>query len=881
MVKEPQYFLRTLGELSLCRESPHSEPLATGTKPLLLLALLLDEKARSASRERLSQLLWPSSSKAKASLRTAIHSLHRLAPGLLAVDDVSVGLLFNRLDSDLLRFRTAVTYRFSREVVALASGVFLDGMESKAGWEVGQWIEGVNREVDAAVGAAYQEVIEECIGAGAFREAVAHAHAQYDRNPLRESAAAALVDALAVAGDHLGALQTFEKFEHLLRSELGEVPSPEFRRRANDLRGESNGHPVWVDAIAPVLTTLDTPAPAPPKSTTAGSWHFAAALVAMGLVAGSVGYVIAAKTTPTLAIAASGNFDAHLTGLIETDTGRAWADLNLERGTWSFSPRTFAHDWQIISPNGDLLATQMGDNNSPGLRVATHPDGEEVFTVDGESGNTPVGWSPDGRWLLYTQSARTGTTAIWRLMVVASDGSGERLLWEWEGSGLDASWSPRGDRIALRGTGRDGDGTILILDTAGDVEASYELDQPVSAAVAWDPLGTRIAVTLGLDPQVLHVTDAGDSDLRPEPLPFSVRTPVWIGTHRLAFVRRDTGASTLWTYDLGTGTLSQVPVEAAVDHLHAQTSWNLQGLWPDTILVEGIPNRLSPGSYFRPQARTITPRGLSAILSNDLPLFSVDGPARPASDEGWWITEGTGSLSIKAAIPGWRETSVQAQSTSNGVQSAEVLFYEDWSGGLDTRRWISFGDPTPSVDPVGGPQGIGALIVNGDDRYASGVVSLEPFDLREGLTVEVPVSIANESSAALEGFTVGLIQGPLPPRDSVVSAWLTPSRIGLSGPQESFGLACFPGCEVPPRGFPPPADISAWNRYGVQISRTGVISIVINGTVLWYGEIPESAPIDLDEPFHVTVDGQSSSGTTSVGPVTLYRGVKWGPGTGI
>ena len=76
------YLLQTLGAVALHPESGRdfdAEPLLRGSKTLVLAAYLAERPDRSASREHLAELFWPSvsSSQARRSLRQALYYLGR------------------------------------------------------------------------------------------------------------------------------------------------------------------------------------------------------------------------------------------------------------------------------------------------------------------------------------------------------------------------------------------------------------------------------------------------------------------------------------------------------------------------------------------------------------------------------------------------------------------------------------------------------------------------------------------------------------------------------------------------------------------------------------------------------------------------------------
>ncbi|WP_448591606.1 hypothetical protein [Thermoflexus hugenholtzii] len=62
-----------------------------------------------------------------------------------------------------------------------------------------------------------------------------------------------------------------------------------------------------------------------------------------------------------------------------------------------------------VSPDGRWLATRIGWD----LRRGKPGKGEPAVRLEGLSGQTPVAFSPDGRWLGAVQE--DGRVALWRM----------------------------------------------------------------------------------------------------------------------------------------------------------------------------------------------------------------------------------------------------------------------------------------------------------------------------------------------------------------------------------------------------------------------------------------------------------------------------------
>jgi DNA-binding SARP family transcriptional activator len=255
--------LRTFGTLSIeGREGPLTGA-ATQRRRLALLALLASAGARGTSRDKVVACLWPESDAdhARHALAQLLYSLRRDLPdGALLADGPVLRLNAELISSDVGDFEAALDAGGDREALARAVslyvGPFLDGFFLGDVPEFERWVEGERTRLAKRATAALEQLAAAATAAGEHGEAIRWWRQLAAHDPLSSRVALSLMQALAAAGDRVGAIQHARVHEALVRQELDAAPDAAITALAARLREEPTA--------APATRPTTTPAAAPP-----------------------------------------------------------------------------------------------------------------------------------------------------------------------------------------------------------------------------------------------------------------------------------------------------------------------------------------------------------------------------------------------------------------------------------------------------------------------------------------------------------------------------------------------------------------------------------------------------------------------------------------
>jgi dipeptidyl aminopeptidase/acylaminoacyl peptidase len=180
--------------------------------------------------------------------------------------------------------------------------------------------------------------------------------------------------------------------------------------------------------------------------------------------------------------------------------GRLWA-LRAGRDPWPLqgSRGYLPVGW---SPDGSYL---LAERRTGRRALAAFPIGGDTPPQQVATGLDRAAWSPDGRWI----AARSGGD----LVVQRVGGATRTLASAPPGTGPVAAWSADSARVAWAAAGADA--AVLVAGLDGAAPRRLPLTPgPAPTALAWSPDGTRIALQRGGDVLILPV---GGGPARPAP----------------------------------------------------------------------------------------------------------------------------------------------------------------------------------------------------------------------------------------------------------------------------------------------------------------------------------------------------------------------------
>ena len=233
--------LQVLGGFALRSAAGRDVELPT-RKATLLLAYLSVPAGTGHPRDRLADLLWPSSGQeqARGSLRHALAALRKVL-GAEAIDGTrdQIRLKQGIVAVDLDAIADAAEGRALPDLSGSAlTAAFLDGIVGD-GEALNEWLTFERTRCRALQQAALQKSIEALSNDNRHAAAIDAAERLVALDPLREHSHRVLMRAFDRAGERSKALAQFRRLQHVLKSELGVSPSSQSAELAEELRRDA------------------------------------------------------------------------------------------------------------------------------------------------------------------------------------------------------------------------------------------------------------------------------------------------------------------------------------------------------------------------------------------------------------------------------------------------------------------------------------------------------------------------------------------------------------------------------------------------------------------------------------------------------------------
>ncbi|MFW6193651.1 MAG: TolB family protein, partial [Gemmatimonadota bacterium] len=514
----------------------------------------------------------------------------------------------------------------------------------------------------------------------------------------------------------------------------------------------------------------------------------------------------------------------------------------------------------------------------------------------------PVAWAPDGSYLVFKrrllQEDAPGLRDVAYLCAVET-GVIQRLAdLELAGS-KPVAWSPAGTHLALAAVGPNGDSEVYRLEADGGDLTRLTSHDARDEEPAWSPGGERLAfVSWRTGRPHVWVVDADGASR--EQVTFGsarARSPAWVSDHHLVFLSDRDGAWDLWSLDLVSRRTRRL---TDLGDLRPGELLRWHRSPPDRLIervvVRPRPRAVSPGQHLRLEARGLTRDGTEIPAARRVLRWTVDDTSVLEPEGDGFRVRREGEARLVASAGGWRADTLHLASVPlRARDDLPVVFEEDWETGISQGVWRVEGTPEPYVTPVAtqvasasprpAASGVGAaaaeagppspppvdraFVSNGDENYGSGIVTRDPLELNEGVTLSFRASLPFDPGAPYQALKVGLRSAASEPADPAVR--LNPGdllQVGLSSTDRHVRVS---GTGVRD-SLPAPPRPDRWHRYALQVSPDGRASLVRDDTLVW-----RSGPgfVRVDEPVRLVLGGRSVGIETLVGPVRVHAGERW------
>jgi DNA-binding SARP family transcriptional activator len=857
------HLLRTLGELSLFRlEGDQEVEVVSGSKTLLIPAWLATRPGRSARREDLAEFLWPDQERAGAlrALRQALFFLSRHAGDLFDKDDEVVALTADRLRVDSLEFDEAVRQEDYRRALELHRGRFASGLERRVGVEVEHWIEEQNARISVAIEVAYAHLISEATSTGNQADAEQLARKFLDDNPSDENRHQVLIRTLKAIGSEVAALRAFEAYRTMVDREEGEQLPGDLERTMERLRAELTA-PRFTE-MPPVMGELRE---FPDHQGAPQTLRLRLALVgALGLVLVLTGILLRSRPAGLDTLA---GVRASFLVATEVDGVEGFQEITIRGGRFDVREAgpTTPH-YAVPGPIGAVVA--YAEEASDGWNVAVREGQRVKRTLTSFPGDEfPLGWSPDGRYLLITRVRLDASNRSRIHTLHFFDLAGDSLhtitaltSTEWP----TASWSPDGSQIAFTADVA-GSPDIFVVDFDGGNLKNLTHHPGHDRSPAWAPDRSAIAFVSSREGGAdLYLVRPDGSDIQQvTKLTRDEALPMWLSPTALLFLAGGDQPE-FWTLDVAGGRATRIEPAPRITGVAALG--RVEPTWLERLRILPQPDIGSPGQHMALVVEALGPRG-DQVGFGPVPMrwTSRDTSVARIGPDGALELTGEGTARVVVSAGGWRTDSLLLPVLPLRISEIEPVFEEQWNHGLDTTRWHPIGEPGPELRSRGGGIDGLAFANNGDAFFESGAVTVERFDLRPGLTVEVEGRVPFTGQLH-QVFGFQLV--PESTSDSVLAYGRASPIVGirLTGPSDGSGGETAIVTATGKHLLPMPRGVGSWRSYVLQVTAKGVVQFLIDGRLYWQAADP--LPVG-----HLTT-AQLALGFSSVGTRILHGTVR-------
>jgi DNA-binding SARP family transcriptional activator/TolB-like protein/Tfp pilus assembly protein PilF len=244
MSRQDVFELRTLGSLDL-RTSQGQElrsVLAQGKRMALLCYLAAARPPGFHRRDNLIALFWPEVDEqhGRAALRQALHFLRQsLGPDVvLSRGPEEVGLDFERLSCDVVRFRQCIERGETETAVELYQGPLLSGVYVSDAPEFERWVGSERERLASLFADALQSLANVAAEQGDYARAAQWLRRLADHDPCSSQVARQLMMMLTACGDPAAAMMHAQAHAQAVREHLEAEPAAEILDLAQQLRQE-------------------------------------------------------------------------------------------------------------------------------------------------------------------------------------------------------------------------------------------------------------------------------------------------------------------------------------------------------------------------------------------------------------------------------------------------------------------------------------------------------------------------------------------------------------------------------------------------------------------------------------------------------------------